>query len=176
MEPKKDWYNETYLEEMVKFVNKLGEHGIFTLVDFHQDIISEKYCGDGVPTWLIDEIHGYKTFPFPWTLKKMPLNSSGLPSWSDCDQANWGKYYFAYDVGETFNHLYNTNHHLHKKFVAYWKKVASYLRGNPYVIAYELINEPFVGNAVRNPFLILPSVAERFKFQKFYDSVVSGIR
>lgn len=54
VEPKKDWYNETYLEEMVKFVNELGKHGIYTLVDFHQDIISEKYCGDGVPAWLID--------------------------------------------------------------------------------------------------------------------------
>lgn len=81
VEPKKDWYNETYLEEMVKFVNELGAHGIYTLVDFHQDIIAEKYCGDGVPTWLIDEIDGYKTFPFPWSLKKIPLNSSGLPSW-----------------------------------------------------------------------------------------------
>ena len=38
------------------------------------------------------------------------------------------------------------------------------------------MNEPFVGNAVRNPLLLLPSVAERFKFQKFYDSVVTGIR
>lgn len=161
---------------MVKFVNQLGEHGIYTLVDFHQDIISEKYCGDGVPAWLIDEIDGYKTFPFPWTLKKMPLNSSGLPSWSDCDQANWGKYYVTDDVGQTFNRIYNTNHHLHKKFVAYWKKVASYFKGNPYVIAYELMNEPFVGDAVRNPLLLLPSVAERFKFQKFYDSVVTGIR
>lgn len=104
------------------------------------------------------------------------MNASGLPSWSDCDQANWGKYYVTDDVGQTFNHLYNTNHYLHKKFVAYWKKIASYLKGNPYVVAYELINEPFVGNSVRNPLLLLPSVAERFKFQRFYDSVVEGIR
>jgi endoglycosylceramidase len=39
---------------MVKFVNKLGENGIYTMLDFHQDLISEKFCGDGVPVWLID--------------------------------------------------------------------------------------------------------------------------
>ncbi len=70
----------------------------------------------------------------------MPLNASGLPSWEDCDQANWGLYYFADDVGQIFNHIYNPRHYLHKKYVAYWKKVASYLKGNPYVIAYELMN------------------------------------
>lgn len=59
---------------MVKFVNKLGENGIYTLIDFHQDIISEKFCGDGIPVWLIDEIKTYQTFPFPWSSKKMPMN------------------------------------------------------------------------------------------------------
>jgi len=44
------------------------------------------------------------------------------------------------DVGRGFNHIYDINHHLHKKFVAYWKTVASYFKGNPYVIAYELMN------------------------------------
>lgn len=79
-------------------------------------------------------------------------------------------------MGEVFNHLYNPRHHLHKKFVQYWQKIAKTFKGNPYVIAYELINEPFVGNAIRNPFLLLPSLAERIKFQQFYDNVVTAIR
>lgn len=65
----------------------------------------------------------------------------------------------SYDVGNVFNELYNTRSYLHKKFVKYWQKVAETFRGNPYVVAYELINEPFVGNAVRNPFLLAPTVA-----------------
>lgn len=48
-------------------------------------------------------------------------------------------------------------------------KVASKFRGNKYVIGYELINEPFVGNPLRNVALLLPSVAERVHFQQFYD-------
>ena len=125
---------------MVDLINRLGEKGIYTLVDFHQDIISEKYCGDGIPVWLIDEIHGYRSFPFPWSLKKMPLNESGVPAWKDCDQKNWGKYYVSDDVGRTFNHLYDTKHYLHRKFVAYWQTIAKRLRGNPHIIAYEIIN------------------------------------
>jgi endoglycosylceramidase len=75
-----------------------------------------------------------------------------------------------------FNQLYNPRSHLHKKFVQYWRKIARTFKGNPYVIAYELINEPFVGNAIRNPLLLLPTLAERIKFQQFYDNVVTAIR
>ena len=40
VEPEKDKYNETYLQNLVDLVNKLGENGIYTMLDFHQDIIS----------------------------------------------------------------------------------------------------------------------------------------
>lgn len=109
------------------------------MLDFHQDLLSEKYCGDGVPTWLIDQIHGYKTFPLPLG-KPIKLNSSGLPSWNDCNQGNWGSYYFSDDVGRTFNHLYNPNHLLNHKFTQFWLKIVSVFKNNPWIIAYELIN------------------------------------
>lgn len=66
---------------MEKLINMAGSHGIYTLIDFHQDLISEKFCGDGIPIWLADELKLYKTFPFPMG-KKIKLNSSGLPSWT----------------------------------------------------------------------------------------------
>ncbi len=91
--------------------------------------------------------------------KKIKLNESGLPSWDKCDTNGWGKYYFSYDVGRTFNELYRKGSHLNKKFTDYWTKIALRFRGNPYVIGYELINEPFVGNAIRDLALVMPSVA-----------------
>ena len=39
------------------------------------------------------------------------------------------------------------------------------------MIAYELINEPFIGNFWRNPALVIPSMAERLKLQNFYDGL-----
>jgi endoglycosylceramidase len=38
---------------MVNIVNKAGESGIYTLVEYHQDLLSEMFCGDGVPIWLV---------------------------------------------------------------------------------------------------------------------------
>jgi hypothetical protein len=57
------------------------------------------------------------------------------------------------------------------KFSKYWQKIAECFKDNPYVIAYELINEPWVGNQYRNPALLIPSVAERMRLQKFYDAL-----
>lgn len=100
---------------MERLINLAGSYGIYSLIDFHQDLIAEKFCGDGVPTWLMDELKLYQTFPFP-TQKRIKLNATGLPSWEDCDQKNWGKYYFSYDVGQTFRQLYKTGTKLNKKF------------------------------------------------------------
>ena len=108
--------------------------------------------------------------------KKINLNSSHLPDWKDCDTQGWGKYYFSYDVGQGFNDLYNPRHKLNQKFIAYWERVASTFKDNPYVIAYELINEPFIGNFWRNPLLVVPSMGERLKLQSFYDQLSEKIR
>ena len=53
VEPKEGEFNETYLEKMVEIVNLAGKHNIYTLVEFHQDLYSEKFCADGVPMWAI---------------------------------------------------------------------------------------------------------------------------
>jgi aryl-phospho-beta-D-glucosidase BglC (GH1 family) len=57
-----------------------------------------------------------------------------------------------------------------------WQKVAEHFKGNKYVIAYDLLNEPWVGNQIRNPFLLIPGVAEKVKLQKFYDRLSESIR
>ena len=31
-----------------------GKHGIYTLLDMHQDVLSHKFCGEGVPDWAVD--------------------------------------------------------------------------------------------------------------------------
>ena len=44
------------------------------------------------------------------------------------------------------------------------------------MLGYELINEPFVGNAIRDVPLLVPSVAEKVHFQEFYDRLAVEIR
>ena len=38
---------------MVDLVNLAGKYNIYTLVEYHQDLFSEKFCGDGVPLWAV---------------------------------------------------------------------------------------------------------------------------
>jgi len=49
-------YNETLLDKYLNLVNKLGAHGIFTIIDSHQDLFSRVTCGEGVPVFYVREL------------------------------------------------------------------------------------------------------------------------
>lgn len=44
------------------------------------------------------------------------------------------------------------------------------------MIGYDLINEPWVGNQIKNPTLLIPGIAEKLKLQKFYDRLSESVR
>jgi len=54
VERSKGVYNDTYLDEVLKLVNKLGDNGIFTMIDAHQDVFARTICGEGVPSFYLD--------------------------------------------------------------------------------------------------------------------------
>lgn len=45
VEPTKGNYNMTYLDTLYGIVEKLGQSGIYTILDCHQDLWSPKFCG-----------------------------------------------------------------------------------------------------------------------------------
>jgi len=42
-------YDYTYLQKVNQLITKLGEHGIYTMVDSHQDVMAREICGEGMP-------------------------------------------------------------------------------------------------------------------------------
>lgn len=54
VEVSKGVYNQTYLDTMRSITDRASEYGIWTLVDFHQDCLSTKFCGEGVPLYAAD--------------------------------------------------------------------------------------------------------------------------
>jgi len=44
-------YDDAYLGKVEALINKLGEAGIYTLVDAHQDVWARAVCGEGVPNF-----------------------------------------------------------------------------------------------------------------------------
>ena len=53
-------YNERYLSDVSDLVTRLGEKGIYTLIDSHQDAVTRLNCGEGMPTFRAKQVldHG----------------------------------------------------------------------------------------------------------------------
>ena len=65
-----------------------NKYRIFTLVEFHQDLFSEKFCADGVPIWAIPP-QIYKDFPRPLNIKKFTYDKNGYPLGKECAKHPW---------------------------------------------------------------------------------------
>ncbi len=46
------------------YAHRAGTYGIYTILDMHQDILSEKFCGEGIPDWAVDVGSESSTAPF----------------------------------------------------------------------------------------------------------------
>ncbi len=75
-----------------------------------------------------------------------------------------------------FEKLYKNKKGWQDLFVGYWEKVASKFANNQWVLAYELLNEPFPGNLYKNPQVGIPGIAEHAHLQALYDHLNNAIR
>ena len=48
-EPVRGQYNQTFLDIMKSQTKLAEDHGIYVLVDVHQDVLAAQFCGHGVP-------------------------------------------------------------------------------------------------------------------------------
>ena len=51
-------YDDAYLSKVNALITRLGEAGIYTLVDAHQDVFARVICGEGVPDFYAKEVIG----------------------------------------------------------------------------------------------------------------------
>lgn len=51
IEPIRGRYNQTFINEIKQIVKICNENEIYVLLDMHQDLLSEKFCGEGFPDW-----------------------------------------------------------------------------------------------------------------------------
>ena len=74
VEPARGSYNDTYLDELEAIVNDLGAAGMHTLLDFHQDVYSPFFCGNGFPDWAT-HVRATSPSPTPQRTNTEPLHS-----------------------------------------------------------------------------------------------------
>ncbi|TNV80046.1 hypothetical protein FGO68_gene7620 [Halteria grandinella] len=177
-------YNDTYLDEVEKLINKLGQNGIYTLVDGHQDVISKRVCGEGMPVFYANDLPTKceggeipllaQDFGICKSLHDYPnirWDADGNPNLDDCFKNNWVGYYPSPESIEIFDRLYTNKepYNLTDAYVAYWKKVANRFASNPNVIGYDPLNEPFPSNIYTNLSLIYePGLFDSEKLQPLY--------
>lgn len=176
-------YDEAYLNEVEKLVNKLGARGIYTLVDAHQDVLARRICGEGFPDfYMTDDLLKTKCegSPIANILDKLGLcksiksynfryDENGDPLIEDCQKNNFVMYYATAESTSAFERLWtNKPDGLQDKFMAYWNKVAERFSTNPYIVGYDPINEPFPANCFADPTLFgIPGKFDRTYLQPF---------
>lgn len=167
VEPNKGYYNLTYLNIMKSIVDRLNNSNIYVLIDFHQDVLSEYFCGEGIPDWILNN----SNFPFPLN---NAYNKTGKPSEDYCLSLNWIDYQFTYYAGKVYQQLY-TDPMLINYFLGYWNIVIQTFKYSQNVIGYEIMNEPWAGNIYEDPLLLFPEYSDKKYLQSFYNKIYNNI-
>jgi len=160
IEPAPGKYSQDYLDGIVRAVRTLARRGVASIVDFHQDRYSERFGGQGLPAWMIDD-DGIPDLGLP----DLPIPVTDLAYTRAWDNF-WANSKAPDGVGLQ-------DHYAHE-----WALVAKALQGVPGVVGYDLMNEPWAGAAAPLCINVIAACAtfERNYMTTFYRRVISAIR
>jgi endoglycosylceramidase len=158
VEPTKGTIDEDFVAQVDEYVAKAAEHGIYSVIDMHQD--------------------AYTTFLFtedPTDCKggTAPAKGwDGAPKWavisddlSTCLAGSDRNSSPA--VNRAWNNFYDDVDGIRSAFAAMWGKVAEHFAGRPEVAGYDLLNEPETS---------LPEAELAPKYQALLVDVIDAIR
>jgi len=80
-------------------------------------------------------------------------------------------YFTSPENMKAFDALYKNVDGLQDAFVEYWDVTSKTLTSNPYVIGFDPLNEPYPGNTLRKPDLLLPGNFDRQRLAPMYARV-----
>jgi endoglycosylceramidase len=156
LEPSPGVFNDSYLASIASTVDMLGSHGIVSLLDFHQDMYNEKFQGEGEPAWAIDD-NNDALFP----MLGFSANYFLMPALMATYDNFWAN---ATVDGEGLQDWY-------AGAVAH---VAAYFKSNPYVLGYDMFNEPSPGSSIYSCLMGCPS--NDATLTAFYSKVTTAVR
>lgn len=147
VEPVKGQDDEAFLKRYDALVDGAWARGMRVVVDFHQDLYAEAFCGDGFPAWTIPD-------PVP-----APHH--------DCPQWQLG-YFQDPAVQAAFDRLWAPGSPIQDAMLALWDRMVARYKDRPGVIGFEPINEPAAGTADPGPF-------EATTLRAFYERAITRI-
>src|SRR4051794_19019563 len=128
VEPQPGSYNDAYLADIARTVKALADQNVFVLLDFHQDMYNERFQGEGLPDWAVqdDGIPAQPQTGFPGNYLAQPALNRAFQHFWDNDAGPGG-------VG------------LQDRYAAAWRHVAARFRGERALVGYDIFNEPWPG-------------------------------
>ncbi len=129
VEPRPGKYDDRYLNRIRRTVEILADHGIWTMLDFHQDLYHERFQGEGAPTWAVqdDGLPAEPRLGFPANYFSMTAMQRAFDHFWANDPGPGG-------VG------------LQVRYAKAWRHVAKVFRSTRGVMGMDLFNEPFPGS------------------------------
>jgi len=147
-----------YIEALARTVAQLSRRHVFVLLDFHQDGLGPRYGGNGFPAWMsLDD--GLPSPPGA----SFPLYYIQNPAMQRAFESFWANRPGPGGVG------------LQDRFVAGLRAVVARFRHEPYVLGYELMNEPWPG-AVWQPCVTGCPDLEAGLLGPFYRRATAAVR
>ena len=158
VEPAPGVFDNAYLASIEQTVQTLANHGIYSILDFHQDGYSGAFGGEGAPAWAVED----RGLPNP-TLS-FPLNIFFNPA----EQQAWDSFWTNADAPNGVG--------LENSYAQMLEYVANDFNGNPNVAGIEIMNEPSPGLSTFLPTIFGSPFFDSQQLTPFYDQAASAIR
>lgn len=129
LEPEPGIYNKSYLQGIDQQVEYARQNNLYVFLDMHQDLFSVLFS-DGAPEWA--------------TITDGSSHIDASEVWSDA-------YFTSPAIHTALDHFWNNTPApdglgLQDHYAAIWGALARRYAGDPTVIGYDLMNEPFPGS------------------------------
>jgi len=141
IEPTAGNYNNAYIDQVITDLNLLRNAGIYSIVDFHQDLMAERFTGNGFPDWSIDQ-RVKITIPFIGDVYQT-VNFI-TPAWEP-----WSRNYLQPAVLTAFTNFWKSSsrktQYLNAVEYTMNRIEASLPNQPPTLVGFDVMNEPFPG-------------------------------
>ncbi|HEU0189921.1 MAG TPA: cellulase family glycosylhydrolase [Mycobacterium sp.] len=161
VEPQPGVFDDAYLASIAQTVQTLQAHGIYVVLDMHQDSYANEFQGEGAPAWAV-QTGGAPNPQLGWSDNYL-LNPAENHAWD----AFWSN---AADPDGSG---------LENDYAQMWQHVANYFNSDPSlksaIAGYEIMNEPGAGSQ-ELPTVLGSSYFGAQELTPFYNQVASAIR
>jgi endoglycosylceramidase len=157
LEPEPGDFNTAYLSSIESTVQTLGQSGIYSILDIHQDAYSSAFGGEGAPAWAT-ETNGATNISLPF-----PLNEFFDPAETQAWDSFWANDDAANGLG------------LEDDYAQMVEYLANAFNGNSDIAGFEVMNEPSPGSETLST-LLGSSFFDSQELTPFYNQAADAIR